>query len=170
MSKNPRPARPFPFDPPEAVVGVAIVFTVVTLLVVLFSQQSLYFDAGVRRVDFLGSLAGVLLVIAGLAATGYVYRSGRARRTVATLGAGTGVLALGLAILPPLAARSGWVTTVLVVLVALVGDLVFATWVLGAAVYAELPWLAELESSAAAPHSPSNRPMHAHPPRGAGQP
>ncbi len=145
MALTPRPARRAPFNPPESAFVSAAVFTLATLMVAVFYPRWLYFQAGVRYVDLLGSVAGVLLVAAGMVAAGYLYRSGRSRRTVTVVAAATAVAAVGLAVLPPVAAGAGWLTVVLTVLALLVCDLVFACWVLGAVLYAPLPWLAEPE-------------------------
>ncbi len=163
MTLKPRPSRTFPFKPSSDVVSagtaVVAVLTIISLLSVVFYNRYLYFEAGVRNIDLLAALAGLVAVLGTFAGAALLWRRGfSGRLVVAVTGAGV-VLAVGLSLLPPLAAGSGWLTVVLSVLVSLVCFAVLSGWVLGAALYMPLPWdtLAESEGFEPSAVSPAPR-------------
>jgi hypothetical protein len=141
--RNPRPSRPAPAGPSEAVTGAGIAVTGIAVLAVVFYYRFLYFTAGVRYVDLLGSIAGVIAVVAAMAGAALVYRRGYRVRVVVGAGAGAVVVAVALALLAPLGAGSGWLTVVVAALLALVTDVLLAGWIVVAAMYLPLPWEAE---------------------------
>jgi hypothetical protein len=134
---TPRPARAIPA--PYAVArDTAISGAIVTglfFVTVVFYHRWLYFHSGVRVVDFLGSLAGVLLIATCMLSVAWLYRAGHSRTVMVVAGGATAVVAVGLAALPAVVAGVGWVSIVLSVLLALVLDVLLAAWAVAAALY-----------------------------------
>lgn len=138
-----RPARtiPVPYRTAREIAGGGGVATGLFFLIVIFYHRWLYFHAGVRVVDLLGSIAGVLLIATCMAFTAWLYRAGFSRTVGVSAVAVTGIAAVGLAVLPAAVAGVGWVTIVLSVLLALVLDVLLASWAVAAALYATVPAL-----------------------------
>lgn len=135
MSREPRPAHPEILEPANNLIVAAIVFTFFATAFLLVYQRSLYFDAGVRGVDLLGAIAGLMLTALALSVPPWLYWRGHGRTTVVAAAVPAGFLALALALLPPIVAGVGWVTIVLAVLLAVVVDLTWATWAVFATGY-----------------------------------
>lgn len=127
-------------DGPEAFIVGATVLLVILTIGVIGYHSTVYSAAGARPVQGVGAAAAQLVVLAVLLGSATLYRWGYTLRRVFTVAGVGGVLAVGAALLPHLAAGRGWVATLLGVLFALAVNALQTFYIVMVAVHLPMWW------------------------------